>query len=540
MAGLLSQLEAQGLSAGAFTPLGAGGALSPAEAASLTLSGNKTDLEDRIFDAYKSFGAGKDAVVVDAGAFGPAFGIPAAADARLAAELGAPVVLVVDADGAADADALATKTLLAADAFASLKARVTGAVLQGVPDASVAAVRAAVADKLAAKGLTLAGVLGQSALAAGSPLESGKGASGAAPFDAAAALASATAPPPAGYKVRRTPRMFAHDLATICKSQLQHVVLPESGDLRVLEAAAEVTKKGLARVTLLGDPETVRKAAAEAGVDLTGVEIEDYVNDSERKTRYATLLASWRKAKGMTEEQALEALTKDMNMYGTVMVRAGDADGMVSGAACTTANTIRPALQILKTPDKQLVSSVFFMCLPDEVLVYGDCAVVVDPSPEELAQIAVVSAGTAAAFGVPPRVALLSYSTLGSGSGPLVDKVQAAVDAAKTKRPDLAIEGPIQYDAAVDMSIASKKIKGGSPVAGQATVCIFPDLDAGNACYKAVQQSTGAVAIGPLMQGLARPVNDLSRGCTVPDIVNTVACTAVQAIALKESGVQAQ
>ena len=268
-------------------------------------------------------------------------------------------------------------------------------------------------------------------------------------------------------------------------------------------------------------------------VDISHCTLLDYMHCPERD-HYADILAAVRAKKGVTRDIALDLLA-DFNTFGTMMVRQGDADGMVSGAVGSTANTIRPAMQVLKAPgkEKSLVSSVFFMCLPDKVLVYGDCAVNPEPTAEELAEIAVTSADTAAAFGIDPKIAMLSYSTLGSGQGPQVDKVARATALAQLHRPDLHIEGPIQYDAAVDPVIAAQKIKGESQVAGHATVLIFPDLNTGNNTYKAVQQSTGAVAIGPLMQGLAKPVNDLSRGCTVADIVNTVACTAVQAMGAK-------
>ncbi|GAB4821111.1 hypothetical protein N2152v2_008157 [Parachlorella kessleri] len=363
-------------------------------------------------------------------------------------------------------------------------------------------------------------------------------------------IASQLALPKTG---KLTPKRFINNIHEICRSHLQNIVLPEAHDKRVLAAAAEVVGKGLARVTLLGKPEEVKGAAEKFGIDISGCEVMDYMS-GPTFDRYAEYLVEARKSKGLTLEQARDQMA-DMNMFGTMMVRAGDADGMVSGATCTTANTIRPALQILKTQPPTLVSSIFFMCLPDKVLTYGDCAVVVDPKAEELAEVAICSgaavvvdpkaeelaevaiclADTAAAFGIEPRVAMLSYSTLGSGSGPQVEKVTKATAIVKERRSDLKVEGPLQYDASVDPTIAAQKIKGGSEVAGKATVCIFPDLNTGNNTYKAVQQSTGAIAIGPLMQGLTRPVNDLSRGCTVADIVNTVACTAVQAIGKKRS-----
>jgi phosphate acetyltransferase len=284
----------------------------------------------------------------------------------------------------------------------------------------------------------------------------------------------------------------------------------------------------------------VAAAARKFNVNISNCEVLDF-QACPQIEGYADALVEARQGKGVTREHALDLLS-DMNMFATMMVREGDADGVVSGATCTTAATIRPAMQVLKNPQRTLISSIFFMCLPDRVLVYGDCAVNVDPSAEELADIAITSAGTAAAFGIEPRVAMLSYSTLGSGTGPAVEKVEHATAIVKERRPDLLVDGPIQYDAAVDPVIAAQKVKreGGSPVAGRATVCIFPDLNTGNNTYKAVQQSTGAVAIGPLMQGLAKPVNDLSRGCTVADIVNTVACTAVQAIGSKRALVPSQ
>jgi phosphate acetyltransferase len=332
-------------------------------------------------------------------------------------------------------------------------------------------------------------------------------------------------------QAKLTPKNFIHRIHELCKAEKQHIVLPEATDRRVLAAASEATSRGIARITLLGSPDEVTAAARKFNVDISKCNILDFMSCPQRE-HYAIALGAARAEKGVTYDQALDLLT-DMNMFGTMMVREGDADGMVSGAMCTTAATIRPALQVLKTPEKTLVSSIFFMCLPTEVLVYGDCAVNVEPSSEQLAEIAIVSADTAAAFGIQPKVAMLSYSTLGSGSGPSVNKVIEATEIAKKRRPDLMIEGPIQYDAAVDPVIAAQKIKGDNPVAGHATVCIFPDLNTGNNTYKAVQQSTGAVAIGPLMQGLSAPVNDLSRGCTVADIFNTIACTSVQAIGAK-------
>ncbi|PNW69941.1 hypothetical protein CHLRE_17g699000v5 [Chlamydomonas reinhardtii] len=332
---------------------------------------------------------------------------------------------------------------------------------------------------------------------------------------------------------RVTPKMFQHTMKAMCRASPQHIVLPESVDKRVLAAAADVTARGLARVTLLGDPTTVQAEAKKLGLDLSGCHIHN-PNSSDRFDKYVDMLVEARKKKGMTREAAADTLHGDINFFGTMMVAAGDADGMVSGAIHTTASTIRPALQMLKNPASSLVSSIFFMCLPDRVLVYGDCAVNVSPSAADLAAIATTSADTAAAFGIEPRVAMLSYSTLGSGAGPDVQKVTEAVALVKQQRQDIKVEGPIQYDAAIDPAVAAVKVKGGSEVAGRATVFVFPDLNTGNNTYKAVQQSTGAIAMGPVMQGLLKPVNDLSRGCTVPDIVNTICVTSIQAMQFKQ------
>ncbi|KAF6251911.1 phosphate acetyltransferase [Scenedesmus sp. NREL 46B-D3] len=326
---------------------------------------------------------------------------------------------------------------------------------------------------------------------------------------------------------RVTPKMFAHSIKSKCLANPQHIVLPEGSEPRVLKAASEVTLRGLARITLLGDPVTVAAEAKKLGADISNCRVVD-PKTYPAVDKYVEQLLEARKGKNMTPEAAHDAVTNDVNMFGVMMVAAGEAAGMVSGAIHTTAATIRPAMQVLKTPN--LVSSVFFMCLPDKVLVYGDCAVNVAPSSKDLASIAACSADTAAAFGIEPRVAMLSYSTMGSGAGPDVQKVADAVKLVKALHPQLMVEGPLQYDAAIDPTVASVKIKAASEVAGRATVFVFPDLNTGNNTYKAVQQATGAIAMGPVMQGLRKPVNDLSRGCTVTDIVNTVCVTCVQAM----------
>ncbi len=270
-----------------------------------------------------------------------------------------------------------------------------------------------------------------------------------------------------------------------------------------------------------------RRTITALGLSLGDVKIIDPAT-SELREDFGQTYFELRKHKGISPQMALDAMT-DVSYFGTMMVHRGIADGMVSGAVHTTQHTIRPALEIVRTrPGCSIVSSVFFMCLPDRVLVYGDCAINPDPNAEQLADIAVSSAETAQSFGIEPRVAMLSYSTGESGKGAEVDKVKEATRIAKQLRPDLKLEGPIQYDAAIDPDVAKVKLPG-SEVAGRATVFIFPDLNAGNNAYKAVQRAADAVAIGPVLQGLNKPVNDLSRGCTVADIVNTIAITAIQA-----------
>ncbi|QES48165.1 phosphate acetyltransferase [Streptomyces venezuelae] len=326
---------------------------------------------------------------------------------------------------------------------------------------------------------------------------------------------------------RVTPMMFEHELLEQARSERRRVVLPEGTEERVLRAADVVLRRGVCDLTLLGDTQAVRKKAADLGVDISGAEIVDPAVSPLRE-RFAEYYAKARAHKGMTVELANDVVT-DVNYFGTLMVQEGLADGMVSGSVHSTAATIRPAFEIIKTrPDAAIVSSVFFMCLADKVLVYGDCAVNPDPDAEQLADIAVQSAATAAAFGVEPRIAMLSYSTGTSGSGADVDKVRKATEIVRARHPELLIEGPIQYDAAVDADVAATKLPD-SEVAGRATVLIFPDLNTGNNTYKAVQRSAGAVAVGPVLQGLRKPVNDLSRGALVQDIVTTVAITAIQA-----------
>lgn len=325
-----------------------------------------------------------------------------------------------------------------------------------------------------------------------------------------------------------TPYMFQYNLVAKAKSKKQHIVLPEGTDPRILQAATSLVDQGVVEITLLGKRDEILTKAAEIGVKINGnIKILDPV-ESEHYEDYWRTYHELRKHKNIPEDMARDALA-DVSYFGTMMVYKGHADGMVSGAAHTTAHTIIPALQFVKTkPGVKTVSSVFFMCLDDHVSVMGDCAVNVSPNADQLAEIAVTSADSAKAFGIDPKVALLSYSSGSSGSGAEVDKVRAATEKAIAMRPDLKIEGPIQYDAAVDPSVGKSKMPD-SKVAGQANVLVFPDLNTGNNTYKAIQRETGALAIGPMLQGLNKPVNDLSRGCTVDDIFNTVVITAIQA-----------
>ncbi len=324
-----------------------------------------------------------------------------------------------------------------------------------------------------------------------------------------------------------TPQMFTYQLLDRARGDRKHIVLPEGEDDRILRAAGRLLHRNVAELTILGDEPALRARAAELGVDLSEANVLN-PRTSELCDKFAEQYAELRKSKGVTVEQAREII-HDVSYFGTMLVHNGMVDGMVSGAMHTTAHTVRPAFEIIKTlPGITTVSSIFLMCLADRVLAYGDCAIVPDPTSEQLADIAISSAGTAARFGIEPRVAMLSYSTGTSGTGADVDKVRAATELVRQRQPDLLVDGPIQYDAAVDPTTAASKMPD-SEVAGRATVLIFPDLNTGNNTYKAVQRSAGAIAIGPVLQGLKKPVNDLSRGALVEDIVNTVAITAIQA-----------
>ncbi|MFZ4704025.1 MAG: phosphate acetyltransferase, partial [Candidatus Methylumidiphilus sp.] len=327
--------------------------------------------------------------------------------------------------------------------------------------------------------------------------------------------------------VHITPLMFQYELIQRAQGKRKHIVLPEGMEERVLRAAEIALFRDICDITLIGNEQDIRRKISSLGLSLEKASIIDPMTSVWLET-FSDTYYELRKHKGISKQLAYEIMSEP-TFFGTMMAHLGYVDGMVSGATHTTAATIRPAFQIIKTqPGISIVSSVFFMCLEDQVLVYGDCAINPDPSAEQLADIAINSALTAQTFGIEPRVAMLSYSTGESGQGPEVDKVREATRMAQERRPDLKIEGPLQYDAAIDIDVAKLKSPD-SKVAGHATVFIFPDLNAGNNAYKAVQRAAGAVAIGPVLQGLNKPVNDLSRGALVPDIVNTIAITAIQA-----------
>ncbi|MCP2025736.1 phosphate acetyltransferase [Flavobacterium sp. HSC-32F16] len=326
-----------------------------------------------------------------------------------------------------------------------------------------------------------------------------------------------------------TPKMFQYNMVKRAKQHRKHIVLPEGNDDRIITAASRLLDMDVVDISIIGDKKQIENKIIELGItlDFSKVNIINPI-ESELYEDYANTYYELRKAKNVSITMARD-LMEDVSYFGTMMVYKGHADGMVSGAAHTTQHTILPALQFIKTkPNSSVVSSVFFMCLEDRVSVFGDCAINPNPTAEQLAEIAISSAESSLAFGIEPKIAMLSYSSGSSGKGDEVDKVRTATAIVKEKRPDLKIEGPIQYDAAVDLSVGKSKMPD-SEVAGQASVLIFPDLNTGNNTYKAVQRETGALAIGPMLQGLNKPVNDLSRGCTVDDIINTVVITAIQA-----------
>jgi phosphate acetyltransferase len=325
-----------------------------------------------------------------------------------------------------------------------------------------------------------------------------------------------------------TPYMFQYQIMQKARKQRKHIVLPEGNDDRILMAASRLLKQEIVDLTILGEPAQIAASIKRLGLHFESERLH-IINpiESDYYPDYVQTFYGLRKNKNVSFEAARDLMT-DVSYFGTMMVYKGHADGMVSGACHTTQHTIRPALQFVKTkPGTSIVSSLFFMCLPDRVSVFGDCAVNPNPTDEQLAEIAISSADSSMRFGIEPRIAMLSYSSGTSGEGADVEKVRRATEIVKQKRPDLKIEGPIQYDAAVDIVVGKQKMPD-SQVAGRANVLIFPDLNTGNNTYKAVQRETGALAIGPMLQGLNKPVNDLSRGCTVDDIFNTVIITAIQ------------
>lgn len=326
-----------------------------------------------------------------------------------------------------------------------------------------------------------------------------------------------------------TPKMFQYNMVKRAKAHRKHIVLPEGNDERIIIAAARLLAMDVVDISIIGNKKQIESKVAELGLDFDFSKVP-IINpiESENYEDYVNTYYELRKAKNVTLGMARD-LMEDVSYFGTMMVYKGHADGMVSGAAHTTQHTILPALQFIKTkPNSSVVSSVFFMCLEDRVSVFGDCAINPNPTAEQLAEIAISSADSSISFGIEPKIAMLSYSSGTSGKGDEVEKVRLATEIVKQKRPDLKIEGPIQYDAAVDLEVGQSKMPN-SEVAGRASVLIFPDLNTGNNTYKAVQRETGALAIGPMLQGLNKPVNDLSRGCTVDDIINTVVITAIQA-----------
>lgn len=479
----------------------------------LMLKGQEAAIMDAVFQKYNRLASNFDVVVIEGVDLVPAGGALANLDAAIAANLGTPVILISDDCGCGcgcanlEAGALAVKAYK--DRFAEVFAL---AVLTKNP------IQAATEKELA----PLAGV------------EVWALPSGA---DIATHLETACGNICGSKPKSVTPKRFEFDLIEKARLDKQHIILPEGNDERILRAANDILEKDFADITVLGDPDVMSKKAKEFGLNallakgrLINNKTSDLLPDLVHE--YYEL----RKAKGLTEEKAA-AQMQDRNFFGTMMVKTRKADGMVSGADGTTADTIRPALSIIKTkPGCSIASSVFLMCLADRVWVFGDCAINPNPNPQQLAEIAIISAQTAKAFGVEPKVVMLSYSTGSSGTGPDVDAVVEATKIAKESAeklyPGLALDGPLQFDAAVDPRTGASKMPG-SPVAGQATVMIFPSLEAGNIGYKAVQRTANAVAIGPVIQGLNKPVNDLSRGCLVPDIINTVAITALQAMADK-------
>ncbi len=487
--------------------------LTRAEVFALLAQGQDGAILDVIFEKYTRLAAQFDCLIVEGLDLVPTGGALANLDAAIAANLGSPVILLTGDCGCGCGGADLEAGALAVQAYQKRFADVFAlAVLTKNPS------QAATDKDLA----PLAGIQVWALPAAA---------------DIVTHLDTACGTVCERRSRAVTPKAFEFNLIAKARTDKQHIVLPEGNDERILRAADDILDKDFADLTILGDPDAIAKQARDLGLKsllakarLINQKTSDLLPDLTHQ------FYEMRKAKGVTEEKAAAQML-DRNFFGTMLVHTKKADGMVSGADGTTADTIRPALSIIKTkPGCSIASSVFLMCLADRVWVFGDCAINPNPTPQQLAEIAIISAQTAKAFGVDPRVAMLSYSTGSSGTGPDVDAVVEATkiarEAAEKLYPGLPIDGPLQFDAAVDPKTGASKMPG-SPVAGQATVMIFPSLSAGNIGYKAVQRTAKAVAIGPVIQGLNKPVNDLSRGCLVADIVNTVAITALQAMADK-------
>lgn len=460
--------------------------------------GEHEQLMEELVALYQKAAEGTDVVIVEGLSHDATQLFSAALNIKVARNLGAKVILV--ASGDLPCGELARQIELCAQAFAAEQGQIAGYLLDGKGtecDATQLAVdirKACVA--VHKRPVEMVG-------------------------DVATLFAGET-----GGELRMPPPVFRHKLMEKARAAAKRIVLPEGDEPRTIRAAAICQEKGIARCVLIGRRSEIERVAAEQGVVLPqGIEIIDPADVGDR---YVAPMVEMRKSKGLSPEDAAKQL-EDTVVMGTVMLALDEVDGLVSGAVHTTANTIRPALQLIKTaPGSKMVSSVFFMLMPDQVMVYGDCAVNPNPSAEELAEIAIQSADSAAAFGIVPRVAMISYSTGTSGVGPDVERVAEAVRIAHEKRPDLPIDGPLQYDAASVESVGRQKAPN-STVAGRATVFVFPDLNTGNTTYKAVQRSANVVSVGPMLQGLRKPVNDLSRGALVDDIVYTIALTAIQA-----------
>ncbi len=520
--GLVEALSAKGQSVGVFRPvqpatgsdnlnllLANHKAVTPAPASvtSVTYEDIATRIDEaisEIISSYYAYSNVDNVVTLGSNYSGPLGSIELQLNGRIAVNLDASVVVCVSAANR-PVSMLAERAKTAIMSLEFRKATVVAVVATGVSPEDEAAAR----EQLAQLDGVATGIVRSSETVLSDNLD--------AIVDAAIAERHHS----------QTPLMFQQMLVQKARADLKTVVLPESEDGRILEAADIVTNQKAANLILLGEEAEVRQSAKDKGLNLDGVKIQS-MKDPALVEQFAEEYARLRAHKGVTIEQAREKMT-DPAYFGTMMVHLGMADGMVSGAAHTTANTIRPSLEFIKAkPGISIVSGSFLMCLADEVVVYADCAVTPEPDAKGLASIAIASAQTAKSFGLDPKVAMLSYSTGTSGAGPAVEKVAEAVQLVREQAPDICVDGPLQFDAAVDMTVAAKKLPD-SDVAGRANVFVFPDLNCGNIAYKAVQRTASALAIGPMLQGLNKPVNDLSRGALVEDMVNTIIITAIQA-----------